>query len=427
MRRLHRRTLIASTGSLLAAPAIVHAQTTNNGVALVIGNSKYKWEASLPNVKRDAPDIAKAFQALGLKTELLQDAGKDAMFAAVEKFKAAANRANLAAFYFAGHGASWDKDTYLVPVDTDLGTPETARTLLPVTAISAAMKGAAHRLLVFDSCRNNPADGWRQREATISSSVAKSELAAAELNGPNTLVLFSTAPGRVAVDGPPGENSPFAAMFLRHLASQTVDLQALPARLRRDLLMATEGRQVLWDQNTYEQSFVLESRTRQAIPAPVATSLQIVELDKAYAFAREKSLPLPPGLIALRPTGGAVHGRKIGAFQTTTKVQTGQINHMANLFPEPMILIVLSVSDGGTAEIVFSTRNWQSAALGGPGGNIWRYSTATVSGATLSFTFVRLAQAEGSQEFKWANVDSGTYTALVQGQFFRSPFTRLDG
>ena len=64
---------------MLAAPAIVQAQG-QTGVALVIGNSKYKWEASLPNAKRDATDVAKAFQALGLKTELVQDIGRDAMF-----------------------------------------------------------------------------------------------------------------------------------------------------------------------------------------------------------------------------------------------------------------------------------------------------------------------------------------------------------
>ena len=56
---MKRRTLLAvGTGSLLAAPSVIRAQASN-GVALVIGNSKYQWEAALPNVRRDAPDIAK--------------------------------------------------------------------------------------------------------------------------------------------------------------------------------------------------------------------------------------------------------------------------------------------------------------------------------------------------------------------------------
>ena len=69
---LARRSLLAGTVGLLAAPTIVHTQA-RNGVALVIGNSKYQWESSLPNVKRDVGDVAKRFQALGLKTELLMD------------------------------------------------------------------------------------------------------------------------------------------------------------------------------------------------------------------------------------------------------------------------------------------------------------------------------------------------------------------
>ena len=60
--KINRRSALAGAGLLLAAPAIVRAQGAN-GIALVIGNSKYQWEAQLGNVKRDAPDIAKAFQA----------------------------------------------------------------------------------------------------------------------------------------------------------------------------------------------------------------------------------------------------------------------------------------------------------------------------------------------------------------------------
>ncbi|MEI6204990.1 MAG: caspase family protein, partial [Enhydrobacter sp.] len=105
-----RRSALAGAGSLLVAPAIVRAQGKTNGVALVIGNSKYAREAQLPNVRRDAPDIAKRFESFGLKTELVQDAGRDAMNRALEKFGAAAKGADFAAFYFAGHGASWGRD-----------------------------------------------------------------------------------------------------------------------------------------------------------------------------------------------------------------------------------------------------------------------------------------------------------------------------
>ncbi len=433
-----RRGLLAGATGLFATPTIVRAQGQTNGVALVIGNSKYKWEASLPNVKRDAPDVAKRFQELGLKTELLQDSGRDAMRAAVDKFATSARGANLAAFYFAGHGASWDKDTYLVPEDADLASPSTVQNLLPVTAVRDAVKDASHRLLVFDNCRNNPADGWRQREALISSSVARNELAAAALNSPNTLVLFSTAPGRIAVDGPAGDNSPFAARFLRQLAWQSVDLQALPAKLRRDLLIATDGRQVLWDQSTYDQPFLLTSvPNRQAGPSPSnagtvsgqpKASSQIVELDNSYAFAREKGLLLPPGLVALRSVNDSPHNSKIGSFQTSIKVNIGRLaNNNSNQHVEPFLLIVVSVTDAGTAEIIFATRSWDDTG-GQANGILWRYSTATLSGPNLNITFGRHHTAtEGRVEFKWSDANSGRQANLLSYGWHHSPFTRLDG
>ena len=79
--RLRRRALLASATGTLAAPFIVRAQG-QNGVALVIGNSKYKWEASLPNAKSDAADVARTFEAMGLKTNLVNDAGRAEMLEA---------------------------------------------------------------------------------------------------------------------------------------------------------------------------------------------------------------------------------------------------------------------------------------------------------------------------------------------------------
>jgi hypothetical protein len=95
LRSIKRRTLLASAAGLFATPSIVRAQT-QNGVGLVIGNSKYQWEAPLPNVKRDAPSMARAFQALGLGTELVLDAGRAEMLAAIKKFAAAQSAAGTA-------------------------------------------------------------------------------------------------------------------------------------------------------------------------------------------------------------------------------------------------------------------------------------------------------------------------------------------
>ena len=164
MADLSRRTLLAGATAVVGAPSIVRAQG-QNGVALVIGNSKYLWEAALPNVKRDAPDVAKRFQALGLRTELVMDADRKTMLAAIGKLKAGALGASFAAVYFAGHGVSWEKADYLVPVDADLSNPASLKALIHTRDFYESVNPAAHRMVVLDNCRNNPSDGWRQTEA----------------------------------------------------------------------------------------------------------------------------------------------------------------------------------------------------------------------------------------------------------------------
>lgn len=408
-----RRGALAGVGGLLASPAIVRAQGQTAGVALVIGNSKYQWEAQLPNVRRDVPEIAKRFQALGLKTELLQDVGRDAMKRAVDAFTASSRGANLAAFYYAGHGAAWGKDTFLVPVDADLSDPSAVKTLNSVTALRNGMDGASHRLLVFDNCRNNPADGWRQQEAA---DLSGGFFGSTDTASPNTLVLFSTAPGRVAVDGPPGAFSPFAAALLRQLDAPSVDLQTLPTSLRRDLLIATEGRQVAFDENGYQQSFVLKGAAGKA-PAAGRSSWasdpsRIVELPNAYAFAQQSGLLLPAGLIAHRPPSKSRDAQLIGSYKAT---QSDGV---------PSVIIVMSVEEQAGAEVIWSIGPSRNRRGG------WRFVRGTLAGRSLD---ILVSAKQGAAQLTWSDENSGRFGSLGGGQRSSNkvssgtPFTRLDG
>lgn len=401
-----RRNLLALTGGLLAAPAIARAQG-QNGVALVIGNSKYIWEAQLPNVRRDVPDIARRFEQLGLKTELLQDVGHDAMRQAIDRFAAASSGARLAAFYFAGHGAQWDKISYLVPADADLSSPSVVKTLPSIKSLRESTRRASARLLVFDNCRNNPADDWRQQWAIDQGFVMKGEDARSE---PNALVLFSTAPGRVAFDGPAGQNSPFAAALLRQLARPSVDLHELPGKLRRDVLTATEGRQVVVDFDRLPGAVQLNGPAGAA-PAEQRTDPgRIVELPNAYAFAAKADLFLPPGLAGYRATGASNEGRMVGAYQV-------------EFSGTPGLLVVLSTSDTNAVEVVWMNRFKRQA--------YWRFQRGKISGSKLEFT----GSSWGSHfEYTWKDANSGTMSARVvdpgsnnNGRITTASFSRLDG
>ena len=406
-----RRGLLTGAGGLLAAPAIVRAQGQSNGVALVIGNSKYQWEATLQNVRRDAPDVAKTFQSYGLKTELLQDLTRDGMSKALDSFAKTTQGQNFGALYFAGHGASWERDSYLVPVDSDLSDPNTVTKLINSRETARALAGATNRLVVFDNCRNNPADGWRQlqseRNAAFSPEGARERTGGAA----NSLVLFSTAPGRIARDGPPGDNSPFAASFMRRFQAESIDLQSTPSKLRRDLLIATQGKQVLWDRNSYQQPFVLTAPAGHKSVAVNsgpsswgADPSKIIELANAYGFAHENGYPLPSGLIAHRPAGNGADAKKVGSYKYETKSPLGTFSQL---------IIVMSVEEGQTAEIILSGKGRYNAKTNKvEPGSYWRFVTASISGDKMEFVPREYAPRV---TFEWKDANGGTVSVFSDG------------
>jgi hypothetical protein len=404
---LRRRTLLAGVGGLaLSAPA-VHAQGRTAGVALVIGNSKYQWEAQLPNVKRDVPDIAKRFEACGLKTVLLQDVGQDAMRRAVEQFALAAKDQPLAMFYFAGHGVFQKNSTSLVPVDGDLSTPDNLKTMTQTFHFRRAMDFANHRVLILDNCRNNPSDGWRQREA-VDAAMGISAQAIGPKQPVNTKLIFSTAPGRAALDGPAGENSPFAAALLRQFAGGSIDMQAMPANLRRDLMIATEGRQVMLDMGELEAPLLISGKSAAA-PRNPGSPANVLELTNAYALAQQQGLPMLPGLVAYR-TPGHPAGGKVGGYSVSVGGSKA-------------VLAVLSVDDQQGAEAILVSKPKSRG--------VWRLIHGRLSGETLEFN-----SFDGGPRwaFRWNTPNGGSATGYPpqnqggnSGQILNGTFTRIDG
>jgi hypothetical protein len=405
---LQRRTFLGVASAFaLPAPAI-HAQGRTSGVALVIGNSKYQWEAQLPNVKRDVPDIARRFEAFGLKTELVEDLGRDALRKAVDKFTGVSRGAQMAAIYFAGHGASWNKRQFVVPVDADLSNPDAVKNLVRGGDLRDSFAGAANHLLVFDACRNNPADGWRQKQEENRAAGRNAEAGSNETDAPNTVVLFSTVPGRAALDGPAGQNSPFCSALLRQLAEPSVDLPSLPGRLRRDLLIATQGRQVLWDRNNYRGPFSIAAPAdARARSQGAGDPRRVVELPNVYAYAQQNGIALPPGLIGYRPAAGAAD--KVGSYKYTGFNQ------------EAALLVVMSIEDPQNVELVQGYRDKSQRTR-------WRFLRGALSGDSIDFDNSDQNLRWG---FKWSDATAGKLSIHPQGgggggRMVTGSFARLD-
>ncbi|MDG4890589.1 MAG: hypothetical protein EOQ64_21255 [Mesorhizobium sp.] len=226
-------------------------------IALVIGNSAYQKVRRLPNSTNDASDMALKLKGLGFEVVSGSDLEFATMRGAVRNFIQKLNTADIALFYYSGHGLQVDGINYMVPVDAHLASYDDLDfEVLSMDLVVAAMERNSKVSLVFlDACRDNPfarnlAQSMGTRSASVGEGLAKLG------GGVGSLIAFATQPGNVAFDGV-GRNSPFTTALLRHLGTPGQDVTRDLIYARRDVLEATHGKQVPWDNSSLTGEVVL--------------------------------------------------------------------------------------------------------------------------------------------------------------------------
>ncbi|HTB03414.1 MAG TPA: caspase family protein [Bradyrhizobium sp.] len=175
-------------------------------VALVIGNSAYRTVAVLPNPASDARLMSDTLSSLGFFVVgggAQIDLDKAGFEAALGEFAKALNGADVALFYYAGHGVETHGLNLLVPVDVhpaDEGDVFAQTIGLAGILDQMEKSGARINLLLLDACRNNPFRSQGVRSAT--GGLAQMQAP------PGTLISFATQPRSVSLDGDDG-HSPY--------------------------------------------------------------------------------------------------------------------------------------------------------------------------------------------------------------------------
>jgi tetratricopeptide (TPR) repeat protein len=210
-------------------------------IALVIGNSAYKSVPALPNPRRDAERVATTLRAVGFQAVTLQgDLTREKLVDALRAFARAADTADWALVYFAGHGIEIGGVNYLIPVDARLESDRDAPLdAVPLEQVLGAVEGARKlRLVLLDACRDNPFAN-QMRRTSASRSVGRG-LARVE-PGAGTMIAYAAKHGSLAFDG--DGNSPFATALIKRLQVPGIELRRLFDLVRDDVVDATGGRQ----------------------------------------------------------------------------------------------------------------------------------------------------------------------------------------
>jgi uncharacterized caspase-like protein len=210
-------------------------------IALIIGNSKYQHAGVLGNPANDAAAIAALLKASGFASvDVRRDLGIAEMRRALGDFSEAAQDADMALLFYAGHGIEVDGTNYLIPVDArlarDFDVEDEAISL--DRALRAIDRAKRLRFVMLDACRDNPFTKAMRR---TSRSVGRG-LARVDAPMTDTLVAFSTEAGTVAADGDQAI-SPFTSALVQHLATPGLDLRIAFGRVRDEVMKNTNNRQ----------------------------------------------------------------------------------------------------------------------------------------------------------------------------------------
>ena len=284
-------------------------------VALIVGNDNYDNLRQLANPQNDARAMQETLERLDFKVVVELDRDLKRTRRALEDFKQDAKGADVALFFFAGHGVAIDGVNYLVPTDADASSSaRLIETSLPLSEAQEVIRSVAPAaIMLLDACRNDPfldGSGGGRGAAPLADdppTTAKPKPGLGRMGrADGVLFAFSAAPGETASDGDE-ENSPFTAALVRHFATAGVELRTALTLVQQDVYDRSRGKQLPYIESGLPELVfisgqgVLPERDQLLIAMADLTPDIRAEVE---SLAAERNLPLAPLYAALLSADG---------------------------------------------------------------------------------------------------------------------------
>src|SRR5262245_57184875 len=308
-------------------------------VAFVVGNAAYKNVPMLPNPVIDAKSMAKTLRNVGFDVVEGVNLTRDKMTEKLLDFGKKAEGADVAVFFYAGHGIAVNGTNYLLPVDADLKSEMDVKLGAAINVdltLEQTMSDANVKLVFLDACRDNPfAARIRSAKATRSANVG-SGLAEMK-SGEGTLIAFATGPGQTALDGEAGTNSPFTRALLANIAQPGVEIQQAMTKVRAQVNEETNKGQLPWGHTNLIGSVYLNPAPSAGAatntPAPTSAAASEVELEFWRSIKDSNKIEELNAYLTNYPSGTfkALALARIAALQdgptnTTRNLTTGAVD-----------------------------------------------------------------------------------------------------
>lgn len=247
-------------------------------VALIIGNGEYEHTTRLKNPVNDATALAEKLKELGFEVVHGNNLTKEMIEKRVEAFGKIMQNAEIAVFFYAGHGLQINGQNYLIPTDFSLDDEvDLSERLVNLEDVLGRMTSEKRVNLVFlDACRDNPfaadlkanlsSGRSLQLQETRAIKVVGQGLAEVE-GGVGTLIAFATQPGNVALDGA-GDHSPFTTGLLKYIGKPGTEVSDMLKNVRKHVLEETDGKQIPWDHSSLTERYYFKKKKQKRAPPP---------------------------------------------------------------------------------------------------------------------------------------------------------------
>ena len=265
-------------------------------VALVIGNGEYGDLPRLANPPRDAVLMAAKLRSIGFEVDVALDDTQASLIGRVRSFGLRARDADVALFYYAGHGIQSRGSNFLLPVDVKFRRYDDLHTQsLPLSMVSTALDSADAKvsLIILDACRDNPLPRLLASLSGTRSVKANRGLASLQ-RASGRLVAYATAPGDVAYDGAGEQNSPFTQAVADLIDEPGLEVGTMFQQVREQVMAATDGKQVPWIDEAILGDFYFQPPSVQVAPPASAIAALSLEAASLPANVPEKQAGIEP-------------------------------------------------------------------------------------------------------------------------------------
>jgi len=308
---------ISTAGAAASLPAAAPPAPARL-VALVIANGAY-LDAPLQNPVIDAGLVGESLKRIGFAVTVKTNVDLDGFEQALSEFADASKGADVALFYFAGHGFSVAADGIQQNLLMTMSSNFQAKSEIalrqggePLDHVEETIIGRARATLIFiDACRNVPALAHR---GIGSRGFAPIDPSSAE----GAYVVLSTRQGKTAEDGEAGQGSPFARAVAVTLPTAGLRIEDAAARIRKKVREETSDAQDpdVVRSDLPEGGVVLLASGGSAAPAVASLSASppagppspaVASLDASPPVSSPAALPQSPAPVpAAGPPAAAV-------------------------------------------------------------------------------------------------------------------------